>query len=75
TGASTEYLNLYVGITDLSNIRPLGGLDVEDEDICSKVLPFSELMDMVDAHRMNDLPLLAVANWLARHRQRLRATY
>ena len=72
SGSSTEFLHLFVGIAELTTTIEDGGVDTEGEDIRSRILAFSELMDMVDRHEIKDMPLLALANWLARHRQRLR---
>lgn len=71
-GSSTEYMHLFVGIADLRDTQAIGGLAEEDEDIRSRVLSFEELIQAVDLHQFQDLPLLMLANWLARHRDRLR---
>lgn len=74
TGMSNEFLHLFIGLCDLS--KPLeggGGLAGEGEDIRVEILGFAALMAGVDGNRYRDLPLLACANWLARHRARLRA--
>lgn len=73
TGSSTEFVHLFVGLATLTDPLNGGGLDSEGEDIRSKILPFSAFMQMVDAHEFKDLPLLTMAHWLARHRDRLRA--
>lgn len=72
SGSSTEFLHLFVGLTELTETGTIAGLDTEHEDIRSKILPFDELMDLVDRHVLKDLPSLSIANWLARHRDRLR---
>ncbi len=73
SGSSTEYLHLYVGLADLNQTVNNGGLASEGEDIRTQILPFVDFMDRVDAHGFKDLPLLALAHWLARHRNRLRS--
>ncbi len=72
SGSSTEFLHLFVGLTDLPDSGTIAGLETENEDIRSRILPFADLMDLVDTHKLKDLPLLTLANWLARHRDRLR---
>ncbi|MHA6261758.1 NUDIX domain-containing protein [Arenibacterium sp. CAU 1754] len=73
TGSSSEFVHMYVGLTDLDAPRPdIGGLDSEGEDIRSRILSFDELMAGVDAHQFRDMPLVVTALWLARHRSRLR---
>ena len=73
SGSSTEYIHLYVGLTDLTHTTDKGGLATEGEDIRTQILPFDDFMAAVDAHQFKDLPLLSLAHWLARHRDRLRA--
>ncbi len=72
TGSSTEYVHLFVGIADLDHTVSGVGAEGEGEDIRSAILSFDELMSRVDTHQVNDLPLLSLALWLARHRARLR---
>ncbi len=72
SGSSTEYVHLYVGLADLTATTNNGGLTSEGEDIRSQILPFATFMDQVDNHQFKDMPLLSLANWLARHRDRLR---
>ncbi|MBO9445293.1 NUDIX domain-containing protein [Ruegeria sp. R14_0] len=72
SGSSTEYLHLYVGLADLTKTIDDGGLGTEGEDIRTQILSFEHFMDHVDSHGFKDLPLLALAHWLARHRDRLR---
>ncbi len=73
SGSSTEYVHLYVGLGDLTGTVENGGLASEGEDIRSTILSFDAFMEKVDAHVFKDLPLLSLAHWLARHRERLRA--
>lgn len=72
SGSSSEYLHLFVGIAELDGQITDGGLDSEGENIRSHKLTFDELMDRVDTHQLKDLPLLTIANWLGRHRDRIR---
>lgn len=72
SGSSTEYVHLFVGLGDLTKTTSNGGLASEGEDIRSQILPYHAFMDLVDQHGFKDLPLLSLAHWLARHRDRLR---
>ncbi|WP_170557667.1 NUDIX domain-containing protein [Ruegeria atlantica] len=72
SGSSTEYVYLYVGLADLTKTIENGGLATEGEDIRTQILSYTDFMDRVDSHGFKDLPLLALAHWLARHRARLR---
>lgn len=73
SGSSTEYVYLYVGLADLTDTVEGAGVAAEGEDIRSRILPYDAFMDQVDAHVFKDLPLLTLAHWLARNRDRLRA--
>ncbi|MFC3615995.1 NUDIX domain-containing protein [Lutimaribacter marinistellae] len=72
SGSSTEYLHLFVGIAELERTVSGVGAEGEGEDIRSAILSFDDLMSRVDGGEVNDLPLLSLALWLARHRPRLR---
>lgn len=74
-GASSEYFYLYVGICDLADTRrETNGLDSEGEDIRSHIISFNDAMDLIDSGEINVLPTILCLNWLARHRERLRAS-
>ncbi|WP_300067184.1 NUDIX domain-containing protein [uncultured Ruegeria sp.] len=73
SGSSTEYVYLYVGVGELTETTEVGGVETEGEDIRTQILPFEEFMNLVDQSVFKDLPLLTLAHWLARHRDRLRA--
>ena len=73
-GAMAEYLYLYVGITDLPDeVAGFGGLDIEDEDIRSHILPRAELARMALAGEIRNGPLLTLALWLELSAARIRA--
>ncbi|MCE8524015.1 NUDIX domain-containing protein [Ruegeria pomeroyi] len=72
SGSSTEFVHLFVALADIVKETKQGGLASEGEDIRSRILSFDVLMAQVDAQEIKDLPLLSLANWLARHRDRLR---
>ncbi|EBA17674.1 tellurite resistance protein [Roseobacter sp. SK209-2-6] len=74
SGASGEFLHIFVGLADLSDIQGGGGLASEGEDLRSKIISFEALMQGIDDHSYQDLPLITSALWLARHRDRLRAS-
>ena len=72
SGASGEFIHIFVGLADLSDIQGGGGLASEGEDLRSKILSYDALMAGIDAQEYQDLPLIAAALWLSRHRERLR---
>lgn len=72
SGSSSEFVHLFVAIADLLSETDSGGLDSEGEDIRSRILSFDTLLDLTDRQQIKSLPLVSLANWLARHRDRLR---
>ncbi len=73
-GSSTDYFYAFVGLCDLPAKSPyLGGLAEEGEDIRLHPLTFDEAMALADSGEIATGPLLFLLNWLARHRDRLRA--
>lgn len=73
SGASSEFLHIFVGITDLSKISGGGGIAGEHEDLRSEILDYDRLMQGIDDQIYQDMPLVTAALWLSRHRDRLRA--
>ena len=68
-----EFLYLYVGIADLPDeVAGYGGLDSEDEDIRSYVMPRAELTRMAMAGEIRNGPLLSLALWLELSHVRIR---
>lgn len=75
SGASGEFLHIYVGLTNLSNINGGGGVAGEHEDLRSQILSYEALMQGIDDHSYQDMPLITAALWLSRHRERLLALH
>lgn len=73
SGASGEFLHIFVGLADFSKIDGGGGVAGEHEDLRSEFLSFDRLMQGIDEQIYQDMPLVTAALWLARHRERLRA--
>lgn len=73
SGSSGEFVHIFVGITDLSNLCGGGGVAGEHEDLRSEILDYDRLMQGVDGQIYQDMPLITAALWLSRHRDRLRA--
>lgn len=73
-GCSTEYFHCYVGLCDLPDLSTgQGGLDSEDEDIRTHVLPFERAMDLIPSGEATNGPLILCLLWLQRERENLRA--
>jgi len=74
-GCSSEYYHIFLGLCDLSAVRDgIGGLASEEEDIRRHIISFERLMELVDNGEAENGPLVLVALWLARQRDRLRST-
>lgn len=64
-GCVGEYVYSYIGIADLPDeVAGFGGLDSEDEDIRSHLMPRAELTRMAMAGEIRNGPLLSIALWL-----------
>ncbi|WP_164658929.1 NUDIX domain-containing protein [Tropicibacter sp. Alg240-R139] len=72
SGSSAEFLHLFVGLADLAEPATTGGLASEGEDIRSHIIPYAEFMDQLDQGKLKNVPLISIANWLGRNRDRLR---
>ncbi|TCO70627.1 NUDIX domain-containing protein [Rhodovulum euryhalinum] len=74
-GAKTEFIYSFVGEADLpEDAGGLGGLAAEGEDIRAHVVPFARAMDLVETGEIGNAPLILTLLWLARNRERLRAS-
>ena len=74
-GNATEFFYIYLGIADLpETVTGTGGVADEHEDIRSHLLSFEDLMALTDSFAFGNAPLVLAANWLARHRDRLRSS-
>ena len=72
-GAKSEYLYSYVGIADLPDCAAgIGGLAEEGEDIRGHLVSFDTLERLIETGEAANGPLILTAQWLARHRDRLR---
>ncbi|WP_170063366.1 NUDIX domain-containing protein [Albidovulum inexpectatum] len=73
-GAMTEYLYLFVALTDLPDTAAgIAGADDEHEDIRVHVVTFERMMHLIETGEINTAPLILLAQWLSRERERLRA--
>jgi 8-oxo-dGTP pyrophosphatase MutT (NUDIX family) len=75
SGALAEFIHVFVGLCDLSDLNGGGGMAGEGEDIRSEIISYDTLMQRVDEQAYKDLPLMICALWLSRHRERLRAMH
>ena len=72
-GLTNERYHCYLGQCSLPETSAgSGGLADEGEDIKTHIIPFDQLIKMVDEAAINVGPLMICALWLARHRDRLR---
>ena len=73
-GNSSEFYYSFLGLADLPDESAgTGGLEAENEDIRSRLMSFDALMTLCDDQQIANTPLVMIAYWLARHRDRLRS--
>ncbi|MGY9047117.1 hypothetical protein P775_19745 [Puniceibacterium antarcticum] len=73
-GYTTEFFHCFLGLCPLEKRdEGINGLDEENEDIRSHVIPFDTAMALVDSGEINVGPLVMMLLWLGRHRAALRA--
>lgn len=74
-GCSTEYFHCFLGLCDLPDgHRGPGGLAAENEDIRIHVIAFDDAMGLLQTGEADIGPLVLSLLWLARERDRLRAS-
>ncbi|WP_431856412.1 NUDIX domain-containing protein [Azospirillum sp.] len=71
-GILSEFVTLYVGRVDASNVGTSGGLAEEHEDIRVSVVPTDEAIKLLDGNRLTNSVAIIALGWLARHRDSLR---
>lgn len=74
-GTTTEHFDIFVGLADLpDDVTGVGGVASEDEDIRSHVVGWADFDARLCAHGFRVTPLELAGHWLARNRERLRAS-
>lgn len=74
-GDSTEYFHVFIGLCDLPEVsQGRGGLETEHEDIRTHILSYEQAMGLLDSGEAEAGPLVLALLWLAKSRDRLRAT-
>ncbi|MBV1865157.1 MAG: NUDIX domain-containing protein [Rhodobacteraceae bacterium] len=75
-GCLTEYLYSFVGIVDLAGVQSqVHGLESEDEDILTHVLPFEVALATLQSGEVDNGPLLISLLWLQINRSRLQKVW
>lgn len=74
-GGFNEIIHLYIGEVEAGETGQIAGLASENENIRSHVISFNDAMELVDSDRIDNGNTLIALNWLARHRDRLRAEW
>ncbi|MDP1838780.1 MAG: NUDIX domain-containing protein [Reyranella sp.] len=74
-GACSETCELFVGRTNTANAGGVFGLESEGENILVKVVSFAEARAMLDRGDIDNSPALIALQWLALHRDDLRARW
>jgi ADP-ribose pyrophosphatase len=74
-GGSSEIVHSYIGRVDTAGAGGVFGLADEGEDINAKVVPFEQALAWLDEGRLRVATTLLAMQWLARHRDGLRARW
>lgn len=73
-GSSSDYFYCYVGLCDIAQDAPYGGgLPSEGEDLRLHPVGLDHALALCDSGEIAAGPLVLLLNWLARHKDRLRA--
>ncbi|AMK77904.1 MULTISPECIES: NUDIX domain-containing protein [Methylomonas] len=71
-GGSSEWITLFCGRVDSSQVGGIHGLDEEDEDIRVTAVKFDEVFQMLEDDKIESgIPIIAI-QWLYIHREKLR---
>lgn len=74
-GSTTEHFFIYAGLCDLPDgVAGIGGEACEAEDIRSHVMTWDAFDQALNVGHFRLLPLIVAGHWLARNRDRLRAS-
>lgn len=71
-GGSSEFLYLFCGKADLSEVGGIHGLAEESEDIRAHVISCQQAWQLLDQNRINNAHTLIALQWLQRHIGRLK---
>ncbi len=71
-GGASEWITLFYGRVDTTNVGGIHGLDHEDEDIRVSAVKFDEVYQMLEQGKIDSgIPIIAI-QWLYIHRDMLR---
>ena len=74
-GGSSEWITLFCGKVDSTQVGGVHGLDHEDEDIWVRAVDFDEVFLMLENGEIESaIPIIAI-QWLALNRQKLKQTW
>lgn len=73
-GGSNEWITLFCGLLDASQAKGIHGLDDEQEDIRPLRLTIGQLLEAMEAGRLNNAMVLIAVQWLLLNESRLRAS-
>ena len=72
-GGSSERLQTYIAITDLSQAGDIFGLASEDENIKAEVLDAQRAIDLLDQGLIEAGPAVICLSYFARHHEELKS--
>lgn len=74
-GACSETCTSFLGLTDSTKAGGIFGLESEGENILVKALPFAQVRAMLDKGEFDNAVAVMAVQWLALHRDEVRARW
>ncbi len=74
-GAFSEWITLFCGKVDSTQVGGIHGLDHEDEDILVRAVDFDEVYLMLESGEIESAISIIAIQWLALNRQKLKQTW
>jgi ADP-ribose pyrophosphatase len=74
-GACSEYIELFCGRIDATNMGGLHGLDSENEDIRLHIMPRPQAVELMAAGRLNNGSTIIAIQWLQMNAERLQQAW
>ncbi|WP_417659524.1 NUDIX domain-containing protein [Pseudidiomarina sp.] len=68
-GGCTEQISVYIALVDSSNALRHAGLETENEDIRVHVLPFSDVVQLLEQGKINNAASVIGLQWLQLHKR------
>lgn len=68
-GGCTEKISIYIALVDSDKAARHAGLATENEDICVHVLPYGDVVQLLEAGKINNAASVIGLQWLQLHKR------